>query len=138
LGIDVTDYFKTWTPERVRGMALGQLVANGEIVGKFVETDARRRLVSIAVPEWGAQYRRQVVARLLTFTVDREPGAVVIRVGVAKGPKGTQHGLWIELGTATIPPRGSKPGRPGYPAHPFLRPAVFENQRQILALLAGK
>jgi hypothetical protein len=94
--------------------------------------------VAITVPEWGAAYRRQVVSRLLTYTVETEPKAVVIRVGVARGPKGAQHGLWIELGTATIPPHGDKPGRPGYPAHPFIRPAVFENQRQILMLLAGK
>lgn len=127
-----------WNPRAVKEAAIAELMANGEIVGKFVETDARKRLLAITDPEWGERYRKLIVARLLTFVVKREPNAVVITVGVQAGEKGQYYGFWIEVGTATIPPRGGKPGRPGYPAHPFLRPAVFENAREILSRLGGK
>lgn len=130
--------WRSWDPKGFKRQVLDDLVANGEIVGKFVETEARRRLLAITEPEWGAKYRYMIVGRLLTNVVERQRNAVVIWVGVAKGAKGKQHGLWIELGTATIPPRGGKPGRPGHPAHPYLRPAVFDNARQIVLLLAGR
>ena len=134
----MTNYWRSWKPEDVKRAVKAQLVANGEIAGKFVETDARRRLTAITVPEWGEKYRNMVVGRLLTSFVEEEAQAVVIWVGVRKGPKGSQHGLWIEVGTRGVRGTPGKPGRPGHPAHPFLRPAVFENARKILALLAGK
>jgi HK97 gp10 family phage protein len=115
-----------WHPERVREAALDELQANAEIVGKFVEEDARRRLYAIAEPEWGEKYRRLIVGRLLTNVVEREPKAIVITVGVAGGKKGRHYGFYIETGTRK------------QPAHPFLRPAVFDNGRKIVALLAGR
>lgn len=117
---------KHWKPEAVKEAAVKELMANGEIVGKFVETDARRRLYAIEEPEWGERYRRLIVGRLLTFTVKRETKAVVITVGVAGGEKGRYYGFYIEIGTWR------------QPAHPFLRPAVFENAREIVALLGGR
>lgn len=122
----MSDHWKSWRPEKVREAALDELERNGEIVGKFVETDARRRLHTITEPEWGEGYRRQIVGRLLTFVVEREAKAVVITVGVRAGPKGRFHGFWIEVGTRTEP------------AHPYLRPAVFDNAREIVALLGGR
>jgi hypothetical protein len=115
-----------WNPQRVREAALDELQANAEIVGKFVEEDARRRLYAITDPTWGEKYRRLIVGRLLTNVVEREARAVVITVGVRGGEKGRYYGLYIETGTKR------------HPAHPFLRPAVFENARQIVALLAGR
>lgn len=115
-----------WHPERVREAALDELQANAEIAGKFVEEDARRRLYAIAEPEWGEKYRRLIVGRLLTNVVEREAKAVVITVGVAGGEKGRWYGFYIETGSSTSP------------AHPFLRPAVFDNARRIVALLAGR
>jgi hypothetical protein len=130
--------WRSWTPEAVKRQVLDDLVANGEIAGKFIESDARSKLLGIGEPAWGAGYRRYIANYLLTSLVEREANAVVIWLGVKLGPKGSQHGLWIELGTATIPPRGGKRGRPGYPAHPYLRPAVFNNAREIVRLLAGR
>jgi len=115
-----------WHPERVREAVLDELQANGEIVGKFVETEARQRLHAITEPEWGEKYRRLIVGRLLTNVVEREAKAVVITVGVRTGKEGRHYGFYIETGTRK------------QPAHPFLRPAVFDNRREIVALLAGK
>lgn len=115
-----------WEPEKLKAKISEQLISNGEIVGKFAETDARRRLLEIKDPEWGKKYRQLIVARLLTFVVVRERNGIAIFVGVAKGKSGTHHGYYIELGSKTAP------------AHPFLRPAVFENAQKIVALLAGE
>ena len=115
-----------WHPERVREAVLAELQANGEIVGKFVEEEARRRLYAITDPTWGEKYRRLIVGRLLTNVVEREAKSVVITVGVRGGEKGRYYGFYIETGTRK------------QPAHPFLRPAVFDNARQIVALLAGQ
>lgn len=115
-----------WHPERVREAALADLERNGAIAGKFVETEARRRLYAIVDPAWGERYRRLIVGRLLTFVVEREPKAIAITVGVAEGSKGRHHGFWIEFGSKTSP------------AHPYLRPAVYDNAREIVALLGGR
>lgn len=115
----------TWTPDKFKEQLLTDLVANAEIVGKFVETDARRRLEAIEDPDWGAAYRREIVGRLLRYQVERENRAVVIYVGVAPGADGRHHGFYIEVGSRTAP------------AQPYLRPAVFENATRIVALLAG-
>lgn len=113
-------------PDKFKAQLQEQLVANGEIAGKFVETDARRRLMDITDPEWGKNYRQKLVARLLTNIVEKTENAVIIRVGVAKSKSGSYHGYYIELGSKTAP------------AHPFLRPALFDNKSKILKLLVGK
>jgi len=119
-------YTLKWTPQAVKKAVMGELVANGEIVGKFVETEARRRLLSIRDPEWGMAYRSQLVARLLTYEMESSNKEVTIRVGVRPSQSGRHHGFYIELGSKTAP------------AHPFLRPAVFQNAAHIVALLAGR
>jgi len=118
--------WRKWNPKAVKDAAIEEIAGSMEIVGKFVETEARRRLLSIADPDWGAAYRRGIVSRLLTYQVSREANAVVCTVGVAVGSKGRHHGFWIETGSATAP------------AHPFLRPAVFNNGAKIVALLGGQ
>lgn len=121
--VDITK----WTPDKVKeDVTKHQLIPNGEIVGKFVESDAKRRLLDIRDPEWGKNYRQMVVARLLMFTVEEANNGVKILVGVAKAKSGKYHGYYIELGSKSAPP------------HPFLRPAVFQNKRKILALLSGQ
>jgi hypothetical protein len=102
-----------------------RLLENAEIVGKFVEEEARRRLLEITDPEWGQAYREQVVSRLLTNQVTATKDEIEILVGVAKSGKGEHHGYYIELGSSTAP------------AHPFLRPAVFENADRIVEMLTG-
>lgn len=121
----------TWTPKLIMGNTLDALEANGEIAGKFVETEARKRLLAITDPEWGKGYREKVVARLLTHRVTRHSDRVVIAIGVRqsqsrRGVARKKHGLYIELGSKTAP------------AHPFLRPAVHENKDKIVALLNGE
>lgn len=116
----------TWNAEAFKSEVKRSLVANGEIVGEFVESDARRRLLAIGDPSWGKGYREQVVARLLMNLVEAKRNEIVITVGVARSSSGSHHGFYIELGSATAP------------AHPFLRPAVFDNGRAIIALLEGK
>lgn len=120
-----------WQPEALKKRIIEHLVSNGEIVGKFVEEDARRRLLRVQDPDWGAGHRKYV-ARLLTNAVEVERNAVVIRVGLPPGKKAessetTRHlGFYIEVGSAR------------HPAHPYLRPAVFENGARIVRLLEGK
>lgn len=117
---------RQWHPERVRAAVLAELTENAEIVGKFVETEARRRLHGIDEPAWGEKYRRLIVGRRLTYVVEREARAVVVTVGVRPGEKGHYYGFWIEMGTRRAPP------------HPYLRPAVYDNARAITKLLAGR
>lgn len=125
-----------WRPEAFKAALVAQLVSNAEIVGEFVETEARRRL--LAIPDinvfdpvkhrqyvGGAAYR-QYVASLLANTITSDAQSVVIRVGVSVGRGGTKHGLYIETGSRLAP------------AHPFLRPAVFDNAQKIVLLLANK
>lgn len=128
---------KNWNTRKLKAEVLDKLVANGEIAGDFVEKDARRRLLGIQEPPWGAGYRRKIVASLLTHTVERKPNEVAITIGVKRSESSFRHGFFIELGSS---------GAHGWyydlrgktvPAHPFLRPAVFENARKIVALLAG-
>ncbi len=114
----------TWKPDAFKKALMQQLVANGEVVGQFVEGEAKRRLLAIQDPDWGAQYRGYV-ARLLDNEVKAERRRVSIRVGVRTGYT-KWHGYYIELGTSRRA------------AHPFLRPAVFENGAKILALLGGR
>lgn len=120
------DYELKWDPGAFKKQLLQDLKSNGEIVGEFVESDARRRLLAISDPEWGRGYRESVVSRLLTNIVEVEKNEVVIFIGVEKSSSGTHHGFYIEFGSSTAP------------AHPFLRPAVFSNAREIFSLLEGR
>jgi len=115
-----------WNAADFKAQIVKDLVSNSEIVGEFVEADARQRLLSISDPEWGRAYREQVVARLLMNRVEVGKNEVTTLVGVGKSRSGDHHGFYIELGSATAP------------AHPFLRPAVFSNAKAIVNLLEGK
>ena len=115
-----------WNPDEFKKRLISDLAENGEIVGKFVETDARQRLLAIRDPEWGKAYRSKLVARLLSYEVEVKPKEVVINVGVRPSKSSRRHGFYIELGSKK------------WPAHPFLRPAVFMNAARIVALLAGR
>ena len=120
-----------WKPDKFKEEIKAKLVANAEIVGKFVEEDARRRLLAIKYPERGSAYRQQYVAREITHEVEALPNEVVISVGLPPGKRRqtggfTRHvGFYIEMGSAT------------WPANPYLRPSVFSNAKHILALLRG-
>lgn len=120
----------TWKSDTLKKALLADLTANADIVGEFVESEARRRVLAIPEPAWGAGHRKYI-SRLLTNVVEQERNAVVIRVGLPPGKKTktgtTRHlGFYIEFGSKTAP------------AHPYLRPAVYENAANIVALLSGK
>jgi hypothetical protein len=116
----------TWKPDAFKKKLVAELAENGEIVGKFVETEARHRLLAISDPKWGEAYRSKLVARLLTYEVMTSAKEVTINVGVRTSSSGSHHGFYIEMGSKTAP------------SHPFLRPAVFQNAAKIVALLSGK
>lgn len=123
-----------WNDREFKKGLKRELAANAAIVGKFVETEARRRLTAITDPDWGAAYRQQVLARSLTYEVEEKANEVEVRVGVTEGPTTgkesgaagqRKRGLYIELGSSTAP------------AQPYLRPAVFENGGKIVRLFEG-
>jgi len=118
-----------WDPEAVRKAALADLQTNAEIAGKFVETEARRRLDAITSPDnrRAVNYRHYLSKFLLTYTVETLAKAIIIRVGMRRRSEkgGDHHGFYIETGSSTAP------------AHPYLRPAVFDNASEIVSLLSG-
>jgi HK97 gp10 family phage protein len=59
----------------------------------------------------------------ITYTLEVQENAVEGIVGVGKG---AFYARFIELGTSKLA------------ARPFLRPAVFENEAEIMRLLVGK
>lgn len=122
----MANYTLNWKPDDFKRKLIADLAENAEIVGKFVETDARHRLQAISDPSWGEAYRSQVVSRLLTFEVEKSSREVTINVGVRTSKSGRYHGFYIEMGSKTSS------------AHPFIRPAVFQNAAKIRALLSGK
>jgi len=122
----MSDYRLEWNQERFLNQVRADLVANGEIVGEFVESEARKRLLSISDPTWGKAYREQVVSRLLMNKIEQKSKEIDIIIGVARSRSGSHHGFYIELGSSTAP------------AHPFLRPAIWENAKKIISLLEGR
>lgn len=117
-----------WTPENVIRMARQELLSNADMVGKFVEDDARRRLDEIRTPDTkrDKNYRVYLSKYILTHTVEDSPKEITITIGMKVGTQGqTHHGFYIETGSATAP------------VHPYLRPAVFHNEKNILSILTG-
>ncbi len=122
--------WKKWDPEAVKVAALADVAENAELVGEFVETEARRRLNAIRTPDnrkavaWRAFLSRWV----LTHTIVEEPDAIVITVGMKRSSKkgGRTRGFYVEVGSSIAP------------AHPYLRPAVFGNGPTIVAMLGGE
>lgn len=112
-----------WTPEAFKRELLKQVASNGEVVGQFVKSEAQANIRAITDPDWGRQYRGYVASRI-GYTIEIRPREVVITVGVRIGYN-RWHGFYIETGTARRA------------AHPFLRPAVFDNRQRITALIQG-
>lgn len=115
-----------WDAVAVKKMAKGVIVSHAEDVGMFVETEARRKLDAIEDPDTkrDKNYRAYLSEFMLTNVVEDNENEVVIRVGMKIGKQGqTHHGFYIETGSSTAP------------AHPYLRPAVFENGKDIVMML---
>lgn len=116
-----------WDSAAVVSFAGKILAERIETACKFVEVEARNNLNAITEPEWGRAYRTQIVGRLLTSgviirgkTID---GYVGVRTRSGKG--GDRHGYYIELGSRTAP------------AHPWLRPALFNNLPHVRQMILG-
>jgi hypothetical protein len=116
-----------WNQKAVIEEIAAEVEANMEIAAEVVETDARKRLRSIGDPDWGRGYRMLISYRLTSF-VKRENLAIIAGIGVPPDPKsGTPYmGFYIETGSTTAP------------AHPWLRPALLTNLRNIMALLGDR
>jgi hypothetical protein len=114
-----------WNDKEFKQSLKEQIAANAELVGQVVMSDARKNLLSITDPEWGAGHRLYV-SKLLMTEVEVKEKEVEIRVGTRATPKSRHFGFYIET--------GSKSGA----AHPWLRPAVFQNGRRIVEILGGK
>jgi len=121
---------KSWTPDKVKAMVKNNLAKNVEVVGVFVESEARRRLDAIKSPDTkrDKNYRAYLSKWLLTHTSTIGSNYVEVAVGMKIGNVGAgshYHGFYIETGSVTAP------------AHPYLRPAVFNNTKEILQLFGG-
>ena len=122
---------KNWTPDKVKNMAKSILSSNAVEVGAFVESEARQKLDAIKSPNTkrDKNYRAYLSKWLLTNVVKTTKNMVEVSVGMKIGDRGTGthwHGFFIETGSSTAP------------AHPYLRPAVFNNSKEILQLFGGK
>jgi hypothetical protein len=120
----------TWTPDKFRKELLAAVADNAEAVGIFVEVKARNNLLAVKDPAWGAKYRSQIVARLLTHEVEVSSREVTIRIGTKissefKSKDYKHYGFYVEIGTRR------------FPAHPWLRPSIFSNGREIVRMLGG-
>jgi hypothetical protein len=114
---------KKWNTRQFKQETINSLGRNGEAVGAYVRQDAKRRLLRIQEPEWGAKYRRGIVANLIDYAIDTRSNEVAIILTVKPSPDTQHHGFYIETGSRTHGPQ------------PFLRPAVFENGKIIVKLL---
>jgi len=122
---------KNWQPQKVKAMVKGILSQNAEGVGVFVETEARKKLDAISSPDTkrDINYRAFLSKWMLTHTVVITENMVEVNVGMRVGDRGSgshHHGFFIEIGSESAP------------AHPYLRPAVFNNKEEIIQLFGGK
>ncbi len=114
-----------WDQAAVIEQIADEVVETMEIAAKVVQMDARKRLLKIHDPEWGRKYRKLIALYRLTSFVKRERLAVVGLIGMPRESKGNDMGFWIEVGTVSQPP------------HPWLRPALLANLRDIQQLFGG-
>ena len=114
-----------WNQREVVNAIASHVQENMEEAAKLVETDARHRFLRIREPEFGLKYRRYLALYRLTSVVGRDGNAVEAAIGITKGKKGGDYGFWIEVGSKTAP------------AHPWLRPALMTNLRDVMRIICG-
>jgi len=115
-----------WNPRRVVAAVAAATARNMELACKVAELSGKANLRAISTPESGRAYRQKVLAPRVSFEVEVGTDFVEGRVGILKGRHDTYHGAYyIEIGTRR------------YPAHPWLRPAVFGNAREIVRIISG-
>ncbi len=106
-------FVRDWNPQRVKAAIAGRLVDNMERVCEFCVDQARAR-----VPRDTGR-----LADEIDYDVMAHGDEVTGVIGVRKGPG--FYGYFHEVGTSKMA------------AHPFLRPAVFDNGAQIVRMLGG-
>jgi HK97 gp10 family phage protein len=108
--------WKNWNPQRVKAAIAGQVVQNMETACVFVVSRAKTL----------APRRSGLTISELDFVVDVGARGNVIegRVGVKRGK--AFYARFLEFGTRFMA------------EHPFLRPAVFNNAREIVRIIAGR
>lgn len=121
----MSKHITEWNQKQVIEQIAGLVTENMEVAAKVVEVDARHRLLRIRQPEFGAGYRRVLALYRLTSIIQRDGDVVEGGIGIPPGEKGGHYGFYIETGSSTAP------------AHPWLRPALMGNLRNILRLLSG-
>lgn len=104
--------FPDWEARKKKYLAKvsGQIVVNLDEVGQFVVEQARNR-----APVGTGRLRDSI-----TYIVEVKDGRPRAVVGA---PKREFYAIYQELGTKS------------QPAHPFLRPAVYENAKEIVRIL---
>ncbi len=111
-----------WNARQVIEVIGDEVAETLEVAGEVVKVDAKRRLLAIRDPEQGRAYRKVLALYRLTTGMIRTPKEVAVKIGIPKGKKGGDYGFWIEVGSRTAP------------AHPWLRPALLTNLRNIMGL----
>jgi HK97 gp10 family phage protein len=94
-----------------------------KMLAKSAEGMARACQFVVAKAQANAPVRTGAMRDAITYTLEVQENAVEGIVGVGKG---AFYARFIELGTSKLA------------ARPFLRPAVFENEAEIMRLLVGK
>lgn len=108
--------WKDWNPQRVKAAIAGEVVQNMELACQFVAGQAKAL----------APRRRGQLISDIDFDIEVGAHGNVIegRVGVKRGK--AFYARFQELGTRFMA------------AQPFLRPAVFNNAREIVRIIAGR
>ena len=108
--------WKDWNPGKVKATITGRAEENVEKACQFVEEQARNNIRS----------RSGRLANAIGHVVYRDGDDVIGVVGMRRRFKAAFYGYFLEVGTRKMA------------AHPFLRPAVFNNARQIMKIITGK
>lgn len=90
-----------------------------ELTGKFVEAAEAGGKVLVTAMSQRAPKRTGKLSRGIVMSTERTEGGVSVKVGPGKDV--FYGGRWIELGTKFMP------------AQPYMRPAMDESKKQVLA-----
>jgi hypothetical protein len=116
--------FTDWKPQRVKASIADAVEENMKYACVFVQLRARANLMGIANPPEWRRYRQRFLGPLVDFEITKDGDDIIGRVGIRQKEE-WRGGYFIEI------------GRKNLPAHPWLRPALFNNARDIVRILGG-
>jgi HK97 gp10 family phage protein len=108
--------WKDWNTQRVKAAVAGEVVVNMERACQFVAEQARSK-----APTRHGRLRKEIGFEV---NVTAYRNVIEGRVGVKRGD--AFYARFVEWGTRKMR------------AQPFLRPAVFNNAREIVRIIAGR